>query len=793
MNRILLFRNYLKLGMRNIQKNIVTSSINIFGLAIALGFVITTYIFVDMQLNMDRFHTKKDRIYQIFNYMDEKDHDRRWGDSPILLGPQLLADNPSIEKMARLEYRYASIKNKADVFEELVVFMDPAYLEIFDFPMIYGNQQALYDKNKVVISKDIAVKYFNDEDPIGKDLSMKFSNGKIIRLTVGAVLDEYPYNTSFKHGIHIPIDNFFDLELEENYDWSFLTDGTFVLLKEGESIQSLEDSYPQYIELQNASNPDWRIRKFEALPLRELSVTSWDTVSAISGGGHPAGRVALSIIGSFLLAMACFNFMNISVVSATKRLKEIALRKVMGGVRKQIIYQFLTENVLQCTFALLLGVLIAYFLLVPGFDYLVPQMEIEFRAYSAVSMAIFFLVLLLGTGIISGAYPAFYISKFEAITIFKGNQKFGAKNIFSKIMLSIQLILAVITIVGCFVLTDQNFYLDQKDWGYDPSGTVSVFLYEEDQYEKLKNEALKNPDLLTYSGSTYLIGRGVSRQQLEYEDKKMTIRKYGVYGDFYETFGLRLVSGRFLTDQQYDLENSVVVNETFVKEIGWDDPINKTFVLDSVRKTVVGVVQDFHYYDFFAPIDPVVFEGSTVSDLKYISFRARPEKVFEFENYTKESWQQIAPNDPFDREFQEDVFDDFYQENSSNTTIMMVITSFSIILACLGLYGLLSFNIQGKMKEFSVRKVLGASPKTIARIAGKQYSWVVLIAFIIGAPLGFLGMQTLIESVFPNPKNVSALPFIISIALITITMVITVSGQVSRAIKVNPADVLRNE
>ncbi len=795
MKGTLLFKNYLKLGIRNIRKNLVTSSINIFGLAIAIAFAITTFIFVDMQLNMDKFHSKGDRIYQITNFMDQDGEDRRWGDSPLLLGPKIAADHPTVESFARIEYTSANVKAGADVFDELVTFVDPTFLEMFDYPMIYGNQQVLYDKNKMVLSKEMAIKYFRNDDPIGKELSIKFSNGTIKRFTVGAVLDEFPYNAGLRESLCIPIENFFDVTDEQNYDWSYLTDATFILMKEGESITSIADSYPEYIELQHGSNPEWNIKSFDPMPLYELSLRSWEMVGSVSGGGHPGGRIALMVISAFLLGMACFNFMNISVVSATKRLKEIALRKVMGGIKKQIVNQFLIENTLQCLFALVFGTLVAYFLLIPGFDYLVPQMELEMRSSEPESMVIFFVALLLGVGLISGAYPAFYISRFEPIAIFRGNQKFGSKNLFSKIMLGLQFFLAVITIVGSFIISDQFMYLSDKDWGYDPTGSFSVYVNGQEQNEQMRNEMISNPMVQTYAASNYLIGRGIPLRSLEYDNRQIRVRLIGVSEDYFETFQLRLKDGRFLTDQALDQQSGVVVNEKFVREMGWEeDPINKTFVYDSVRRTVVGVIHDFHYYDFYSDIDPLIIHGLGESRVRYFSMRTNGEDVFELEQDAKTAWQKVAPNDPFDRVFQEDAFDNFYADNSTNITIMMVITGIAILLACLGLYGLLSFNVQGKLKEFSVRKVLGATPKTLAKVASKQYSIIILISFILGAPLGVLSMQQLIDSIFSeNQKGLSAGPFIISIALILITMIITVTGQVRKAIKINPAEVLRNE
>lgn len=794
MNHLTLFGNYLKLGMRNIRRNLVTSTINIFGMAIAICFALSMYIFIDMQVNMDSFHKNGDRIYQITNYVQQEGEQNLWSDTPIMLATALANDHEAVEAASRYEYRSAMIKRNTDVFDELSVFVDPAFFEMFDFPILAGNKQVLYDKSQLVISKDMAIKYFKDEDPIGKELQFKFLNEKSRRYTVGAVLDEFPYNASFGNDFYLSIEAFKDLEFENINDWAFMTDGAFIMLKEGESISALDDSWDKYIKLQNGSDPEWKVKSFEPFPLSELSTNGYRIVGSVSGGGHPAGRIALAVIAIFLLGMACFNFMNISVVSASKRLKEIALRKVMGSVRKEIINQFMVENLLKCFFALLVGTILSYFLLIPYFDHMIPEIEVKFRTVDPSSLILFLVGLLIVVGLISGAYPSFYISKFDAITIFKGKEKFGAKNIFSKIMLGIQFFLAIMTIVGCFIMTEQSIYLGEKDWGYNPTGSMSVYVNTDDQYELLKNEVISHPSIQNYTSSDMLIGRGITKVSLERGDKQIGVRRIRASENYFETFGLRIIDGRPLTDQTFDKTSGVVVNQQFVEAMDWTDPVGETFTYDSVQRTVVGVVADFHYYDFFSPIDPVMIMGLGDDQVHYLTVQTNnPEQLANLEEFTRTAWNKIAPNDPFDRVYQEDVFDGFYQENKSNISILMLITGIAIVLASLGLYGLLSFNVQGKLKEFSVRKVLGAEPRTIVKLVGKQYIWVLLISFIIGAPLGSIGMMNLVVSVFPDPKSVTALPFIVAILIIFITLVITVTGQISKAIKVNPADLLRSE
>jgi len=229
--------------------------------------------------------------------------------------------------------------------------------------------------------------------------------------------------------------------------------------------------------------------------------------------------------------------------------------------------------------------------------------------------------------------------------------------------------------------------------------------------------------------------------------------------------------------------------------MGWSESsvIGKSFMADSVRRTVVGVVENFHYAGFYTPIDPLMIEGAEVNAFRYLSVRTNSDQLEGLDQYARNAWYAISPDDPYDRVFQEKVFDDFYRENRSNISLMVIITSIAIILACLGLYGLLAFNVQGNLKEYSVRKVLGARPKTIVRVVSKQYIWTLLIAFIIGAPLGAIGMMALVKEVFPDSKVVDASPFLASSMIMLVTLVITVAGQIHKAIKVNPAELLRSE
>jgi ABC-type antimicrobial peptide transport system permease subunit len=258
--------------------------------------------------------------------------------------------------------------------------------------------------------------------------------------------------------------------------------------------------------------------------------------------------------------------------------------------------------------------------------------------------------------------------------------------------------------------------------------------------------------------------------------------------------GLRLEAGRFFEkDKASDMLGGAYVNERFVSELGWDDPIGKTFNYDSSRYNVLGVVEDFHFFSFYSDIEPVFFVMSPEENYQYLVVKSNPDKTVEVDDYLLGMWPSISPNDPYDKMYQEDAMRGFHEENRANIVIITFIAGLAILLACLGLFGLLSFNISRRLKEFSVRKVLGAKSMEIIRVAGKEYFWVLMIAFTLGAPAGYYMISQLINSIYPDPKEAGILPFIIAVLIIIVTVVITISGQIIRATRVNPSENLRTE
>ena len=676
-NSFIMFSSYVKIGFRNISRNWMISSINIMGLALGVGCAMTVFIFVDSQYNMDSFHSKKTgSVFYLIMYPVKKNTER-WAVNPFLLGPDLLANNSAVENVARVEYHFGNVRFENNVFHEPIAYVDPSFLKIFDFEMEKGNNNVLDEKQHMVISQLMAEKYFGDTNPMGQSISINYPGDRSQTFVIGGVFNDFPINASFTFDLVVPMSNHFDLS-EEKQDWDELTRATFVLFEEGHHSSELDNEMEKYVALHNNASPDWTIDKFEFLPLDQMALQSYDFRSSLAMGSHPAGNYTLAISALILLILACFNYMNIAVASATKRLKEIALRKVMGGHRRNIIHQFLTENIILCFFAMVFGTLLSYFLFIPGIDSMIP-LEIPF-AFSSPKIAILcFGGLLLLIGFASGSYPAFYISRFQPVSIFKGNQKLGKNNLFSKILLSFQLILAFMTVVSCFIFYENGRHMSDKDWGYNPQGLFTVVVQDAHQYEALKEMAENEPSVISYAASNSHINSYDPITTVESLLTTIKTNHYSCSSNYLETMNLRLEEGRFFDNKKNSIDSrTAIINNEFANKMGWSKILDQTFIHDSITYTVIGSIENFYTYGFAGEMEAAFFSLADPKDYLYFTFKVPEDKIFIIDDFVHEAWYDIAPNDPYNRKFQQFSFDQFYQQNTSNMALIGFI-SFSLL------------------------------------------------------------------------------------------------------------------
>jgi ABC-type antimicrobial peptide transport system permease subunit len=791
---IAMFKNYLKIGFRNLLKNRVPSAINVFGLSLSIACAIVVFIFLDFQYNMDSYHKNSQDIYQVTNWVKQKEDLNQWGRTPALLSNSMSEDFDQIQDIARVHRRSAVLKYKDEVFNETVSFADPSFLTMFSFPLQSGNAGALNSEKSVVISNNIAIKYFGYDNPVGQELEIIFDKNHKEIFLVAAIADKLPANSSFGFEVLIPFMNYEKIYGPKMSSWENYVNVTFVQMQPGKSPDELlEVMNNQYVDIQNKASEDWKIDSFSFVALTELAVSNHALDYGFASGSHPSGRIALSVIAIFLLLLSCLNYMNIAIVSASGRLKEIGLRKVVGGRRTEIINQFLVENILVCFISLLFGISLAYFLFLPGFNTVLP-VTIPFAFSSPVVMVSFFLILVLVVGVISGAYPAFYISAFKPVDIFRGKQKFGKKNMFSKIFLVFQFVLAFMTILTGIIFTENAIFQSKLDWGYNPNQIVSIPIEGEKHFNELYDKFNANPKIVHIAGSQHQIGRGTTPAMVEFEKVKLEARMMNIGPNYFETMNLRLVKGNTFSNKESsnDLE-AIMINQAFEKAMNWDGSLERKIKIEDKQYYVLGVVEDFRYWSFYNAIEPCILRITDESEFNYISFQTNSTSTEEMDAYVKNVWKEVEPDLPYEGFYQNQVFERFFTESEANMKLMFFISGMALVLACMGLYGLVSFNITRKMKDFSVRKILGANMWSITKILNNDFIWYLVIAGVIGAPISYYLMDILLHSIFEVVKPMNAFPFVIAITAVIFTAYITIASQIMRVAKNNPTDTLRSE
>ncbi len=788
-NNTAMVKNYFKLGFRSLSKNKLPSFINIAGLTISIGIAITVFMFVDFYLSIDKFHENLNEIYYVQSDIKLSTGTQRHGTTPAPLKDVLIAEVPSVENATRIIDKNGIIRFEDQVFYERFRFADPQFLEIFTFPLTQGTKEIAYDPSKVILSKKISERFFDQEIAVGKMITL-IIDGERRELEVGGVAEKFPERASFSFDVLIPFDNQTDWVAADYTDWSEIVYGTFVQLKNGATTDGIKQTLAKTIPIQNEANPERPIVDYHLEPLASASRNSYAVYSNILFGNHPAGIYGMLIIAVFLLALSCINYTNIAVSATTGRLKEIALRKVIGGNRKELIYQFLIENLILCTMSLILALALAKYFLLPGLNSSVP---INFPFVLAPRFWVFIIVLLFTTSIASGAYPALYISKFQPVEIFRGKEKFG-KSIFSKVMLTIQFAIALNLIISAFIFKRTEDYQKNLDWGYTKDQKIVLPVEDHEQYRKLADAMRLNPDVNKITGAKNHFGRSTQRSTILYDNEQYEVRLMETSPDYLNIMGVNLLAGSFFTeDKESDYLESVIINETFMESLGWQNWEGKVFSYDSNKYHVIGLVQDFHYHSFYTKIYPAFFKPVKDDQLRYLVAGINSGKEAATEAYARRAWKENLPDLPYAGFFQDSVFDFFFEETKANAGLMKFLGLVAILLSCMGLYGLVSFNISKRLKEFSLRKIMGASAWSIFKQINKGFIVILIVAILLAAPLTYVLMSNLIASIYEYYEPLNIMSFGLAFIVLLFTVLLTVTVQIIKVFKTNPVDALRNE
>jgi putative ABC transport system permease protein len=790
-----MIKNYFKLGFRNLVKNKLSSAINILGLALAVGCCMVVFMFFDWSMHMDGFHRKINNLFVIERLSSQNGNDQLWGDAPAPMGPMLKSQFPQIKDAVRLSNTGVIIKRGDNVFNQHVTFADNGFYQMFDFPVKWGNKKDFTDQDGIVLTGELSDKLFGKANPTGKTISVTFTKDSIktlVSFTVKGVFAKMPKETSFYFQAIVPYSKMLALGIDKPGNWAQHTSITFIEANNEAALAPVKKATAQYLKLYNAANPDDKIVGFNFQPLNAMNFHSYKVYNGQFNSTHIAAYLMLLVIGLATLLLVYFNYMNIAIAAASTRLKEIGIRKVMGSQRKQIVFQFIIENVILCTIAIVVGIFLAKFIFLPLFSQIVnvdlaQGLFNNYRTWVA-------LVLLIIVSALSGAsYPSIYISAFNPINIMKGNSKTGSNNRFRKALLGFQFFLTFLAISIALAFMQESKFIKARPWGYDPSSTVVVNLDKSASYPAFKDKLKNTNNVIAVTGSVESLGNYTKQLVVNIEGEKQTVNSISALPGFVTQMGIKINKGRDLNEAfQTDATNAVLVNQVFMKQMHWATAVGKTVNYNGHKYTVVGEVNDFHYDDFQAPVGPLLLMGCKPADVNSVYVKTNPALFSNAHAGIEKIWKAINPNLPFEYHYQEAVFDVYFNSFVQVSQVLAGASLVMIIISVTGIFGLALLILGKKMKEISVRKVLGAGIGNVVFLINKEFLYAIGFAVLVGFPFSWWLTGNLFKILAPD-STVSFSPLILAFFSLIAMTAVSVSWHIYKAHTANPTQYLKEE
>lgn len=778
-----MFKNYLKIAFRNLKRHKGFSFINITGLAIGLACTILILLWVKNELSYDNFHQHRDQIYRIIEESQHANGIDHYANTPIPLAPELKEKFPEIVNSTRFIDYEITTKYKSKIFnEERVCIAEASFFEIFTFPFIKGNKnKALSSPYSIVLTESIANKYFGDEQPVGKTLIVDNRD----QLQVSGIIQNIPPNSHLEFDIFIPFT--YLRERGHNLEqWDFSNCQTYILLKENIPSQQIEQ---KIYGLKKEHVPEYN-DFFKLQPLKRIGLYALD-----GGWGMIKYVYIFSIIALFILIIACINFVNLSTARSGKRAREVGLRKVVGAKRPQIIGQFFGESILLAMIALIFAIGFVSLLhpVIP--DLVNKQLMVNTFDYRLILGLIFIIIL---TGLLSGSYPALFLSSFKPVRVLKGDVSSGSKNpLFRKGLVIFQFSLSIMLITSTVIIYKQIKYIHAKNPGYRKENLLYIPIDRSfaDKSEIFKQELLKNPNIKNATATFQLPSfiRFTSGGEWEGKNPDYDLPIHVIVADFdyIETLQLKIAQGRSFSKKFSTDSVNYIFNEQAIHKMGLKSPIGKRFTMWGIEGEIIGITKDFNFMPLNKAIEPIVIKIFP-SFFRYLIVRIKPDEMLNTIAFMEKVWNNFAPDHPFEYHFLDEQFDEIYQSEQRMGTIFRYFMFLAMFISCLGLFGLASFMAEQRTKEIGVRKVLGASVPGLILLFSKEFTKWILIANLVASPIAYLIMNNWLQT-FAYRMTISLWIFILSAFVTIVIALMTVSYQSVKTALANPIESLRYE
>ncbi|MFO7447969.1 MAG: ABC transporter permease [Ignavibacteriaceae bacterium] len=789
-----MLKNYLTIALRNIIRQKLYSFINIMGLAFGIAVCLVIFLFISDELSFDQFHQNSGSIYRVV--ISNADLTETSGVTPLPLAEALETDFPELEVVqTKASYNVISYEEKTFT-EKNFYYTDPNFLKIFSFQLLKGDPARVLQKpGSVVINENMAKKYFGNEEPIGKTIL----NDNRDPLIVTGIMKNFPENSYMQYDfLGVKSDHVKDWPDELKKDWHPRMFSTFILTPSNYSVQALDKKMPAFLE-KYVGKEEAKYQRLVLQPLKDIYLHSTDIkFNPMDKTGDIKEIYIFSIIAVFILILACINYMNLSTSRYSNRMNEIGIRKVIGAGRKQLAYQFLGESVVTSFIAVSVSVFLVE-LFLPVFNSMMDK-NIEFKFFNDPVLLAGLISGALIIGIISGSYPAIFLSAFHPIKIIRSSAAPGLKNLsIRRILIVVQFSIAVALIVCLTVVFAQMKFLTNKNLGFEKENLLSIDIpYQlRSKFEAFKREALKDKHIINMAmaESVFPNRLGTTNKvdfNLNGERKTVWVHVMSADFDLIETLGLKIKSGRsFSKEFQTDEKESLVFNESAINAAGIKDPVGQEVDYFTGKKKIIGVVKDFHYWRLHEKIEPVVIMINKIQCWN-IAVRISGHNIIPTMDILRDKWKLVFPGWPLEFTFADDNLNKLYQKEIKLEKLAEYLTFIALFIACLGLFGLSAFAAEKRTKEIGIRKVLGASITSIVKIFSKEFLILVGISNLIAWPLAYYLMNNWLQD-FAYHVDIGYWVFLLAGGSAIIISLLTVSFQAIKAATANPVESLKYE
>ncbi len=776
-----MFKNYVKIALRNLKRNKIYSFINISGLAIGIACCIMILLWVQDELSYDEFHENAENLY-VATFSNGSIV------TPTALSAYLKEEYPEI----RFSSRFFNIGDNllrykdTEFIEPDGILVDPDFLKMFTIPFLRGNpDEALKDPDSIAISEHLALKYFGKEDPINRTLTFAAQ----YELKVTGVFEDYPSNSHIECAYILPAAFSKNWSVDLN-TWEWNNIQTYVQLHDGTPSQSVDKKITDVVERHRPQDQ----RALHLQPITRLHLNPFN---------HTAVRLTyvylFTSLAFFILLIACINFINLTTAKSSARAKEVGIRKTVGACRANLIRQFFGESLILTAISSVAGIgLVILFL--PKFNNLTGKsFTWDFLIGQTIPFGIFAILLL--TGIIAGSHPAFLLSRFQPAKVLKGQLTVGMKGgLLRRILVVVQFALSALLILSTLMIFRQVHFLRESSVGFDSENIVYFGIGSRfrQNIDTIKNELLSNPDILNISMvsiAPYRWNTNAGFGDVHWEGKthqQVKMVMTSVDYDFLETFKLDMAQGRFFSKEySTDVTEAYVVNQAAVRAMEMDAPIGKELKIWDLKGRIIGVIQDYNFESLHSEIIPLALRIDP-KGYAQACVRITPHRVPDTLAFVEQKWKEVYPEYPFQYRFLDETIDNQYRSEQTTGTIVTIFTLLAIFISCLGIFGLSSYTAAQRTKEIGIRKVLGASVSNVVRYMSKEFVMLVIVANVIIWPIAYFLMNRWLES-FAYRVDIAWWTFVMTGLSILVVSLLTVGWQIIRAATANPVNSLRHE